>query len=50
MKQGRLLVGTENLPELAHVNYKAALVLSETVSCAGVQLDVFAERGHLEGR
>jgi hypothetical protein len=49
MKQGKLLVGTETFPESAHMNYRAALVLSETLDCAGVQVDVFAERSHLEG-
>jgi hypothetical protein len=48
MKQGKLLVGTETFPESAHMNYKAALVLSETLNCAGVQLNMFAERSHLE--
>jgi hypothetical protein len=50
MKQGKLLVGTKNFPESAHVNYKAALALSETLNCVGVQLGVFAARSHLEGR
>jgi hypothetical protein len=48
IKQGKLLVGTETFPELARMNYKAALVLSETMKFAGVQLDIFAERSDLE--
>jgi hypothetical protein len=31
------------------MSYKAALVLSETLNCAGVRLNMFAERSHLEG-
>lgn len=49
MKQGKLLVGTQRFPESAHMNSKAALVLTEALNCAGVQLDMFAERSHFEG-
>jgi hypothetical protein len=48
IKQGKLLVGTEALPELAHMNSKAALVLFEALKCAGVQLDLYVERKDLE--
>jgi hypothetical protein len=48
MKQGKLMVGTETYPESAHMNSKAALALLETRKYAGVQLDIFAERSHLE--
>jgi hypothetical protein len=45
MKQGKLLVGTQTFPESAHMNSKAALVLSEALKCAGVQLNMFAPEG-----
>jgi len=50
MKQGKVWVGTEMVPEWAHMNFKAALVLSEALKYTGVQLDISAERNHLEER
>jgi hypothetical protein len=48
MNHGKLLVGTQTFPESARMNSKAAIALSEALNCAGVQLDMFAERSHLE--
>lgn len=49
-KQGKLFVGTESFPESAHMNFQAALVLSEALDYAGVQVDICAEHNHLEER
>jgi uncharacterized protein YcgL (UPF0745 family) len=48
VKQGRFLIGTEEVPDLARMNSKAAIVLFEALKCVGVQLDLYVERKDFE--
>ena len=48
VKQGRFLVGTEEVPDLARTNSKAAIVFFEALKSVDVQLEIYVERKHFE--